>query len=214
MKINKQRFETSYELARQRLERGAEPADSVCSELFDLGYLLESNGESEAADSIYQKTIDLLEDIKAQPGSSLNDSAMARLAFRHGKSLLSFGKPRPAIAALRRALEIVECALGCSNNGVLLEQQGIMLGWLGMAQRKASQFEDAIVSYESAIAIWRKLPDMLGAPVAPYDGFLGACLLGASKVYSELNRNDDAETAHAESSELLEKELELLHNLH
>lgn len=214
MKIRKAEFDTQYKLARQRLECGAQSADAVCSKLFGLGYELEISGESDAADSVYQQTIDLLEDIKAQPGSSLTDSSIARLAFTHGKSLLHFGKYRAAIAAFRRALEITEYALGNSKNGILLERQGIILGWLGMAQRKASQFDDSIQSYAAAIALWRKLPEMIQAPISPYAGFLGACLLGISKSYRATYCPDEAEEAHAESKELLEKEFDLLKNAH
>lgn len=214
MKFDKSSLRAKYEQARQQVECGNQAADSVCAELFGLGYEFERQGHSDVADSVYQQTIDLLEDLKAQPGSALTDTSVTRLAFRHGKTLLKFGKPRSAIAAFRRALEGLETSLGCGTNGVLLERQALILGWLGIAQRKANLAEESVESYERAISIWRKLPDMIGAPVSPYLGFLGSCLLGVSKSYQLLARADDAEMARSEADDLLENEFEQLRNRH
>lgn len=214
MKVDKSGLRARCELVRQKVEGGAQSPDTACAELFGLGYELEQQGLPDAADSVYQQTIELLEELKAQPGSALTDTSVSRLAFSHGKTLLTYNKARSAIAALRRALEVVEISLGGGTNGVLMERQAMLLGWLGIAQRRANLLEDSVESYERAIAIWRKLPDMIGAPVSPYSGFLGACLLGLSKSLNLLSRTDDADQARAEADELLEKEFEQLGRLH
>ena len=194
--------------AKELLDDGTLSPTEACGRLFSVGYDLDLDGQHEEADSIYQQTIELIEDLKGQPGSSLTDHSLAQLAFGHGKALIAVGKYRSAISAFRRALEIIESSLGSGSNSILLERRAMVLGWLALAQRKSGLMEDSCDTYEQSIALWQRLPEMLNAPTNPYGGFLGACLLGFSKSLTALGKTSAADDYRRQAQALLEAEFE------
>ena len=208
MKEPKTNSSKRYLEAKELLSDGKLSPSEACGKLFSLGYELDHDGLHEEADSVYQQTIDLIEDLKDQPGSSLTDNSLAQLAFGHGKALIGVGKYRSSVSAFRRALEIIDQWLGSGSNSILLERKAMVLGWLAQAQRKSGLMEEARDSYEESIALWKQLPELVDAPTNPYGGFLGACLLGCSKTLTALGMTSRAGEYRRQGRALLEAEFE------
>lgn len=178
--------------------------------MFGVGYELDTSGKREAAETIYQQTIELLEELSTANAGKLSESKLASLAYGHGKSLVKLGRTRPAIAAFRRAIEILEGLLGRGVNSILFEQRASAYAWLGLAQRKSGVLKEACENYEHAIELWQQLPGVLGAHVNPYDGLLGATYLGYSRALAKLGEDERSSEALQLAQDLLQEEFKIL----
>jgi len=192
-------------LASVEFGQGAIARTAACAKLFSRGYDSDKKGDSDTACLLYEKAIELIEGNGTVSSRSLPENSIAAFAFNHGKSLISLGRPRFAVAAFRRALESIETTINSSSDFLWMERKALALSWLAQAQRKSGLHEEAVASYQTAIKTWKSIDKLVQAPTSAYLNNIAACLMGRSRAELQLGHTEKAARSKSKAESSLRK---------
>ena len=134
----------------ERLEQKAET-------LLVHGYKLDQKGMPDAADTIYQQTIQYLEIYQAEQNHRVTSFTIGRIALRHGIHLYRLHRLAEARAAFNEAVLRFESMVTYDASLHTIDRLATSLRWLANTKRLMGDLQKARTTYLRAIALYRQL---------------------------------------------------------
>ena len=163
------------------LERA--PVEQTAQNLLVRGYKLDRAGLPDAADTIYQQTIQYLEIYQAEQNHRATSETIGRIALRHGVHLFRLNRLAEAHAAFNEAVVRFDSMLANDTSIETIDNLATALRWLANTRRLIGDLPKARATYLRTIALYRQLLAFtINKPLHPvYDRLMHSAVIGLGK---------------------------------
>lgn len=150
-------FDHSSSLAVENDAREELPLEQRARKLLVKGYMMDAAGLTDAADSLYQQTIQYLEIYQADSTHHVTGFFIGRVALRHGIHLFKLNRFAEARAAFNEAVVRFEAMLSYDTSLQTIDRLATALRWLANSKRLMGDLAGARAGYLRSIALYRQL---------------------------------------------------------